>query len=148
MPQFEGVGEEVHHIAQAALVEFWAGKILGQNATQAVVFALNLHHRIVDDLTNLGCVGSGRNDAPAGIGWHVEDILRGVFVLVLLESVALVHKLLMLDVELVADVLQENEPQHHVLILRSINGATQQVGRLPYLILKAYVGCILFLCHI
>ena len=148
LAQFDGIGEEVHHVAQAALVQFGTGKVLGQDTLQAVVLLLNLHHGIVDDLTNLRRVSSLGNHIPTCIGWHIENVFRRVFVLVLLETVALIHQLLMLHVETIGDVLQEDKPQHHILILRSINRATEQVGCLPNLILKTEVCCIVFLCHI
>ena len=42
------IGEQVYHIAQATLVQFRTGKVLGSNILQALVLFFNSTHGIVN----------------------------------------------------------------------------------------------------
>ena len=98
------VGKQVYHIPQAALVQLLAGKVLGQDVLETLVLLLNAAHGVVDDSADLRRVGRCGDHAPPGVLRHKEDILGGVFVLVLLEAVALIHQLLVLGLEAVGDI--------------------------------------------
>ena len=117
------VGEEVHDLAQAALVQLLAGEVLGEDVLELVVLRLDLAHGLVDDLAHLGGVRGGSNGLPAGALRHEEDVLRRILVAILLEALSLVDKLLVALVELVGDVLEKDEPKHDVLVLGGIDVA-------------------------
>ena len=91
-------------------------------------------------------MGGFGDDAPTGIGGHIEDVFGHIFVLIFFEAVTFIDQLLVFHVETIGNVFQEDEAEHHVFILCRVDGATQQVGSFPYLVFKAYVGCIAF-CH-
>ena len=143
------VGEEVHDFAQAALVQLLAGEVLGEDVLELVVLRLDLAHGLVDDLAHLGGVRGGGDGLPAGALRHEEDVLRRVLVAILLEALSLVDKLLVALVELVGDVLEEDEPEHDVLVLGGIDVAAQLVGGAPDLLLEANLGGVVLLltCH-
>lgn len=91
----------------------------------------------------------GSHCLPARVLRDEEDSLGGVLIPVFLEALAFGHQLLMFLLELVRDVLQEDEPQHDVLVLGGVYVAAQFIGGLPDLLLEAYLGGVvgLFLCH-
>lgn len=75
-----------------------------------------------------------------------QDIVRRIFVLVLLKAFTLRQECLVFLLEAVGDILQEYQPKHHRLVFRCVQVATQQVGCLPNLFLKTDIGCI-DICH-
>ena len=140
------VGEQVHHFTQTALVQLRPGKILGQNVLEALVFLLDAAHGLVDDRADFRGMRRGRDHLPAGVLRHKEDVLGGVFVLVLLEAVAFFHQCIVLGFETVGNVFEEDQTQHHGLVFRGVHIATQHAGRIPDLFFKADVG-IGVCCH-
>ena len=56
------IGEQIDHIAQAALVELGACKVLGQNIFQAAVLLLDGTHSVVDSRANRGRVSRSGNN--------------------------------------------------------------------------------------
>ena len=131
------IGEEVHHIAEHALVELLAREVLGEDALEGVVLGLYLPHCVVDDLADLRGMRRGCYGLPAGISGDPEDALRLVLVAVLLKALALGHELGVLLLESVGDVLQEDEPEHHVLVFGRVDVAAHPIGSLPDLLLEA-----------
>ena len=87
---------------------------------------------------------------PAGILVHPEDVRGGVLVTVFqsfgdcLGVIAFLGQLggqrASPRRERIRDVLEEDQPQHHVLVLRSIHRAAQLVGSLPQGVLQLLVG--------
>lgn len=108
-------GEQVHHVAQAALVQLGPGKVLGQDVLEAAVLLLDSPHGVVDDLPDLRRVRSGGDCRPARILRHKEDALGDILVDVLLKSVPFVQQLLIPLLETVGDVFQKNEAKDDVL---------------------------------
>ena len=98
------VGEQVYHIPQTAFVQLLSGKVLGQDILEALVLLLKAAHGLVNDSADLRCVGRPGDHAPPCVLRHKEDILSGVFVIVLLETVALIHELLILSLETVRNI--------------------------------------------
>ena len=117
------IGEQIHNLAQAALVELLTSEVLGKNILQLIVLRFNRTHSLIDYLANLWSVRSGSNHIPTCIFRHKENILRQVLVAILFKAFAFIHKLLMLLIELVGDVLQEDQAENHILVFRSINVA-------------------------
>ena len=83
---------------------------------------------------------SDRDGLPARLGGDVEDVLGGVFVLVLLEVLALVDELAVFGLELVGNVFQEDQTQHDGLVFRRVDIAAHLVRRAPDLLLEADIG--------
>ena len=98
------IGEQVHHISQAALVQLRPGKVLGQDVLEALVLRFNAAHGLINDGADLRGVGRCSNHAPTGIFRDKEDVFCQVFVLVLLEAVALFHQFLVLGLKTIGDV--------------------------------------------
>ncbi len=42
------VREEIHHVSEAALVQLRAGKVLGKNSFQPLIFLFNAAHGLID----------------------------------------------------------------------------------------------------
>ena len=141
------VRKEIYHITQTTLVQLRTGKILRQNALQSFVFTLNGGKCFIYYHAYFRCVGSSTNLAPSGFSRHEEDVLGCVFVLIFRVGVFVALQLLELLFEAVADVFQKNESEHHTLVLRSAEVASQNIGSLPYFLFKTNADCILFLSH-
>ena len=76
-------GDEVDEFAEALFVEAGAGVVLGQDALEARVVALDGDHGVVHGLADGRLLCAGLEVGPAGIGGHPEDVLGLVFVRVL-----------------------------------------------------------------
>ena len=135
------VGKQVYHIPQAALVQLRTGEVLGQDVLEALVLLFDGPHGLVNDCADLRRVGRCGDHAPPGILRHKEDVFGCVFVLVLLETVALVYQFLVLGLEAVGDVFQENQAKDDGFILRGVDIAPQHTGCVPDLFFKAKVAC-------
>ena len=136
------VREEVDHVAEAALVELGAGERLREDTLQARVLLLDCEHGAVDDLADLGRVGGVRDAFPAGFRRHEKDVLLRVGVRILLEPLALRHKLVAPRVEPVGEVFQEDEAEDDVFVLGGVQIAAQDAGGVPYLFLESDRGCV------
>lgn len=134
------VGEEVDDLAQTPFVELGPCEVFGQDVLQAPVFALDGPHGVVDGGADFGGVGLRGDGLPARLGGDVEDVLGGVFVLVLLEALALVDELAVFGLELVGNVFQEDQTQHDGLVFRRVDIAAHLVRRAPDLLLEADIG--------
>ena len=137
------IGEQIHHVAQAALIQFRPGKILGQNILEPLVFFLDGAHGVIDHRADFRGVGLGGNLAPSCPGRHEKDALGGVLVPILLEAVALVHQRLVLLLKTVGNVLEKDQPKHDVFVFRCVHVSPQHTGRIPDLFFKANVGGVL-----
>ena len=140
------VGEQVHHVPQAALVQLGTGKIFRQDVLQAGVLLLDGPHSVVDHQTDLGAVGFGGDLLPPRPLRDVEDPLGEVLVLVVFKAVTLGHQLFVLVLKAVRDVFQKNQPQDHAFIFRCVQVTPQNAGGVPNLLFKPNVGGV-FLCH-
>jgi hypothetical protein len=136
--------DEVDEFAEAVLVEAGAGVVLGQHALEARVVALDGDHGVVHDLADGGLLGVGLEVRPARVGGHPEDVLGLVFVRVLGIGALVValagEELGAVLLEAVGDVLEEDEAEDDVLVLRRVHVVAQLVGGEPELGLEAEVG--------
>ena len=87
----------------------------------------------------------GSNDAPAGSFGNEENTFGNVLVHIFLKTVAFFHKLLVLFVEAVGNVLEENQSQNDGFVFGCVDVTAQHTRCVPYLFFKADTGCIL--CH-
>ena len=140
------VGEQVHYIPQAALVQLGPGKIFRQDVLQARILLLDGPHGVVDHQADFGAVGLGGDLLPPCPLRDVEYPLGKVLVLVIFEAVALSYQLLVLILKAVRDVFQKNQPQDHALVFRCVQVAAQNAGGVPDLLFKPNIGGV-FLCH-
>ncbi len=140
------VGDKIDELAQTLLVQGEAGVILGQHPLEGGVVALHSDHGLVHELADRGLAGVLLELRPAGLGWHPEDSLRSVFVRVLGvgTQVALGLEASAVGLKSVGDVLEEDKPQHDMLILGGVHGAAQGVSGRPELGLEAQCSTVLF----
>ena len=136
--------DEVDEFAEAVLVEAGAGVVLGQDAFEARVVALDGDHRIVHDLADGGLLGAGLEVGPAGLRGHPEDVLGLVFVRVFGIGAGVValagDELGAVFLEGVGDVFEEDEAEDDVLVLRRVHVVAELVGGEPELGLEADGG--------
>ena len=137
-------GDEVDEFAEALLVEAGAGVVLGQDAFEARVVALDGDHGVVHGLADGGLLGAGLEVGPAGIGGHPEDVLGFVFVRVFGIGPGVValagEELGAVFLEGVGDVFEEDEAEDDVLVFRRVHVVAQLVGGEPELGLEADGG--------
>ena len=136
------VADQVDELAEALLVEAGAGVILGQHVLERRVVTLDAGHRVVDRAPD-GRLPRQRPEAlPARLARHPEDVFGAVLVGVL--GVGPLAPLRFQDgmslLEGVGDVLEEDQPQHDVLVLGGVQRAAQGVGHAPQLGLMAGGG--------
>ena len=74
---------QINELPQPMLVEGRAGVVLGEDALEARVVALDGDHGVVHVLADLGELGLALEMTPAGLGRNPEDVLGAVFVRVL-----------------------------------------------------------------
>lgn len=143
------VADEVDEAAEAGGVQVLPGVHLGQHALQRVVLPLDGIHGLIHRFTDAGLLGVALQKAPPRAGRHEEDVLGLVLVLVLgvgafgflgLQPVVQLH-------EGIADVLEENEAEHDVLVLGSIDVLAQLVSGFPELLFDGFFGGFLLLGH-
>lgn len=126
-------GDKVDQLPQPLFVEHGSGVDLRQDALQTRVVAFDGDHGVVDQLSDLRLLRTCLETRPAGFGRHPEHVLRPILVLVLgvgplilLGQEPVVHLF-----EGVADVLQKDQPEHHVLVLGRIHIVPHLVRRQP-----------------
>ena len=117
--EFDG-GDDVDEFAEALFVEAGAGVVLGEDALEARVLALDGCLRtatfgVVHGLADGGLLGAGLEVGPAGIGGHPEDVLGFVFVRVFGIGPGVValpgEELGAVFLEAVGDVFEEDEAE-------------------------------------
>ncbi len=141
--EFDG-GDYIDQLAQALLIQSRARVVLGQHALEPRVDALNGDHRIVDPATDAGHARAGLQVRPARIGRHPENVLGQILVRILRIGAGVValprHQLGAVRLEAVGDVLQKDQPEHDMLVLRRVHVVAQLVRRQPELGLEAEIG--------
>ena len=137
-------GDYIDQLPQAVLIEPRTRVVLRQHTLEARVIALDRHHGVVHQLADRGLLGVGLQVAPAGLGRHPEHVFGLVFVGVFRVGAFVVanacQQLGALLFEAVGNVLQEDQPEHHMLVLGRVHIVAQLVGREPELGLEAQVG--------
>ena len=138
------VAHEVDQLGQAGLVETGASEVLRQDALEGGVLALDGVHGIVDRAADRRLWGVRLEVGPAGLARDPEDagglVLVGVLGVGAFGSGGRGGQLGVLGIERVADVLEEDEPEHDVLVLGGVHVVTQGIGGLPELGFEAVGG--------
>jgi hypothetical protein len=114
------VGDQVDELTETGLVERRTRVVLGEDALEGGVVPLHRFHRSVHQLPDAGLAGVLLELRPPGFRRYPEDILRAVLVGGLGVRVGLREELLPVLLKSIGDVLQEDEPQDHVLVLRRV----------------------------
>lgn len=123
--------DQVDQLTQPGLVEGRAGVVLGQNALQARVVALDRVHRGVEMHPYLRGLGGVLERRPTGLGRHPEHLRGEVLVGILGVRLGVGREGLVASLERVRDVLQEDEAEHDVLVLSGVHVAAELVGGRP-----------------
>lgn len=133
-------GDQVDDLAESSLVEGRAGVVLGQHTLENLVVAFDGGHRVVNERAYLGTLGVFLEIRPAGLGWHPEDIVGKVFVLVLgirefiiLERREFLH-------ESVGDVFQEDQAEDDMLVFSGVHVAPKLIRRSPKFVFKSKIS--------
>ena len=63
------------------------------------------------------------NDFPARILWNPENIYAGVFVFVLFHPITFSDEFIVTLFKTIRNVLEKDEPEHNVFVLRCIHTA-------------------------
>jgi len=145
-PETEAANQ-VDELAEPANIQARAGKVLREDAAKARVLDLNGVHRPVDELSDLGLLCVREQVLPAGLRRNPEHALRRVLVsrfqqvgrLGASDAVGskLVLELSTALAEGVVDVLEEHEPEDHMLVFAGVHRAAQLVGGLPKRLFEA-----------
>jgi hypothetical protein len=122
--------DKVDEFAQHDGVERGAAVVLGQDALERGVDLLDGDHRFVDQASDGGLLGIGLQMRPAGFLRNPEDVLGEVFVGVLGALGVFGQKGGALGFESVRDVLEEDQAEDNVLVIRRLHVAAQLVGGL------------------
>lgn len=149
---------QIDQFTKPLLVEHRPGVLLGQHALEAGVVAFDRIHRPIDQLADVWLLGLGLQEVPAGLGRNPEDTDRTVFVRVFRGGpfALLVGELRVHLGERVGNILQEDQPQHNVLVLGCVQVVAELVGGKPERLLEAKIrpiavrlalGCSLLLGH-
>ena len=140
-------GDQVDQLPEPGLVQRRARVVLGENALELDVVALDGLHRIVHQLADARLLGALLQVGPPCLGGHPEDVLGQVLVAVLGLGVVVDGQPVVHLHERIGDVLEEDQPEHDVLVLRRVHGAAQLVGCGPQLVLEAEIGSCP-VCHV
>ncbi len=136
------VADHVDELAEAGLVEGRPGVVLGEHPLERGVVPLDGGHGVVHELADGGLPGLVFEVLPAGLGRYPEDVLGPVLVRILrvCPLVDLGFEPRVGLFEGVRDVLEKDQPQDHVLVLRGVHRAAKGVRHLPELGLVADVS--------
>ncbi len=125
------------------LVERGPGVVFREDTFQTRVVAFDGDHRVVHQLADRRQLRLRLEVCPARFLGHPEHVLRAVLVRVLGVRAAIVPlaggKLRVMLLERIRDVLQEDQPEHHMLVLGGVHVVPQLIGREPQLRLEAQV---------
>ena len=125
--------DQIDQLAQAGFIQRGAGVILWQDIFQYRVIPLDGDHAVIQEFPDLGLFGLALQERPARFLRHPEHILRQVFVPVFGVGVFFFEQLSVDFFERIGNIFQEDQPQHHVLVLRRIHVAAQLVRCRPEL---------------
>lgn len=123
--------DEVDELAEAGLVERGARVVLGKHAAERRVLALDRLHRLVDELPDLRLLRLSREMTPPSLRRNPEDVDRAVLVGILRARERVGRELRALPLESVRDVLEEDEAEDDVLVLRCVHMPAQPVRCCP-----------------
>ena len=135
------VTDHVNQLTQSLLVQIGASVILGQHVFETGIVPLYGHHGGVHRLPNCRLPSLCPNNLPASLRRHPENVVSTVLIGVVGTGTSQVMIGLQSGsrfFERVGDVLQEDEAQDHMLVLRGVHAAAQRVGHAPQLGLVAY----------
>ncbi len=129
--------DEVDEFAEAMFIEGGAGVVLGEDAFEARIVALEGNHGVVDDLADGGLLGLGLEVGPAGFLGHPEDVFGLVLVLILGIGAGVIAlpggEAGVVFLEAIGDVFEEDEAEDDVLVLRRVHVVAELVGGEPEL---------------
>ena len=131
---------KVDRFAEHDLVQRRAGVILGQHALERGVPGLDRQHGVVDVLADSRQFGPGSQVRPAGLPRNPEDVLGEVLFRVLGVSRFLLQKLGPLCLGGVGDVLEKDQAERDMLVVRRLHVAAELVCRGPELRLEPETG--------
>ena len=133
------VADDVDQAAEPVGVQRRAGVLLRQHAAERRVVPLDGGHRVVQQQADVRLARLSLQVVPPRLRRHPEDAESPVLVRVLRVRafVDLRFQLRACLLKGVGDVLQEDQPQHDVLVLGGVHAAAQGVGHPPQLVLVA-----------
>ena len=141
--EFDG-GDDVDEFAEALFVEAGAGVVLGEDAFEARVVALEGDHGVIHGLADGGKFGRPLEVGPTGLGGHPKDVLGLVFVGVFGIGPGVValtgEELGAVFLKGVGDIFEEDQAEDDVLVFRRVHVVAELVGGEPELGLKADGG--------
>ena len=135
--------DEIDEFAESALIEGFAGVVLGEDAFEAGIVLFEGEHGFVEELADAGLLGGGLELGPASGFGNPEDVFGGVFVAVLGVGVRLALEGGVALLEGVGNVFEEDEAEDDVLVVGGVHVAAKLVGGLPEGLLEAEVGAVL-----
>ena len=127
------VADHLDQLPERLLVEPRPRVLLRQHALERRVVALDGHHRGIHRLADGWLRRLALDLCPARLGRHPEDADGAVLIRVLGVSAlaSLRLELRVLFLEGVGDVLQEDEPEHDVLVLARVHVVAERIRHLP-----------------
>ena len=135
--------KQAHELAEQRALEAGALVDLREDVAEPGVVGLDRGHGRVDDGAEAGLVGAGADRPPAGGGGdpeHARALVLGRVLGVDAGALRPRGQLGVAQLERVRDVLQEQEAEGDVLVLRGVHVAAQLVGGLPQRGLEAEVA--------
>ena len=140
--------EYLNHLTQTNLVNLRTRIVVWHHLLEARILLADNLQSMVYHHTNLRVMGMARYILPTRILRHPEHMFGGIFVAVLLKALALSNEFVIAFLKTIADILQEHESQHHILILRSGEVATQFVSTVPYTVFdRLFLNYFRLFCH-
>jgi hypothetical protein len=129
------IAHEVDELTEALLVEAGPRVVLGENGLERRVVALDRLHGVVDELADRRLRRVRLEERPASFSGNPEDVDGAVLVGILrIGALCLLgFELGTLCLERVGDVLEEDQAEDDVLVLRRVHVRTQGVGGSPKL---------------
>jgi len=129
-------------LAEPLLVEAGAGVVLGEYTLERRVVTLDGGHSVVHDGADLRLGRVGLQMLPPRLFGHPEDAGAAVLVRVLRVGPIgpLGFQFGVLRLKSVGDVLEEDQPQDYMLVLRRVHVVAQRIGRGPEFRFKSKCG--------